>query len=219
MWPHPKPGRARLTGIANNGDITLIAADPSSAYPEELALTRFDRILALAGRDLVVIHDRLAAGQPRTFSWLLHHIGQIEELDDRWRITRGNAQIVAAPLRPRQIQAECSTYLPEYTHPLRDHTPKEDAELGLLELKAGPVEETTFLVPLFIGDPGDETPAVQDLCGDAVDALRVGDTVVAFNRTQEEMSVPMPDSGELTTGARAVVAVVRNGERTVVTLD
>jgi len=221
MWPSPKPGRARITGMAGEGDITIIAADPSSAYPRELGLTRFERIFALAGRDLVVIYDRLAAAQPRTFSWLLHHIGQVRKTGDvpRWQIVRGGAQLTVAPLRPRPITAETSTYLPVYIHPTRDLTPREDAEIGLLELRTGPVAETTFLAPLLIGDAGDETPGVQDLCGDGVDAVRVGDTVVAFNRGEGEMTVPVPDGDTLTTRARAAVVTLRDGRRTVVTLD
>lgn len=173
MWPSPKPGRARITGMASEGDITIIAADPSSAYPRELDLTRFDRIFVLAGRNLIVIYDRLAAAQPRTFSWLLHHIGQARKTDNApgWRIVRGGAQLAVVPLRPRSVATESSTYLPVYTHPTRDHTPREDAEIGLLELRADPVAETTFLVPMLIGNAGDETPAVQDLCSDGMDAV------------------------------------------------
>ena len=220
MWPSPKPGRARMTGMVHAGDITIIAADPSSAYPENLGLTRFDRIFVLAGRDLAVIHDRLAADRPRTFSWLLHHIGTVEETSDAsgWRIVRGGAQLAVAPLRPQSVMGETSAYMPIYTHPSRDHTPDKDAEMGLLELKAGPAAETTFLVPMLVGNAGSEIPTVQDLCRDGVDAVRVGDTVVAFNRGEGEMTVPMPDGGELTIPARAVVATMRDGARKVVSL-
>lgn len=218
MWPSPKPGRASMTGMTHDGDITIIAADPSSAYPEALGLTRFDRIFVLAGRDLVVIHDRLAADRPRTFSWLLHHIGEAEDTGGAsgWRITRRGAQLSVAPLRPQLVTAEVSTYMPVYTHPRRDHTPDEDAELGLLALQAGPVAETTFLVPMLIGHAGDKAPAVQDMCRDGVDAVRVGDTVVAFNRGDGKMTVPMPDGGALIIQARAVVATMRDGARKIV---
>ncbi|MEA3404082.1 MAG: DUF4962 domain-containing protein [Armatimonadota bacterium] len=218
MWPGPKPGRATITGFATEGGVTIIEADPSSAYPEELGLTRFDRTFVLAGRDLAVCHDRLAANQPRTFSWLLHHIGQAEEVAGGWRISRGEAQLGVMPLQPGEYEAESGRYLPDYVHPTRDHTPDEDAEIGLLELRSGPVQETTFLVPMLIGDAGDEPPEVVDLSAEGIDAVRVGETVVAFNRGESEMTVPLPDGRELRTDARTLVLTVRDGEQVTVEL-
>jgi hypothetical protein len=221
MWPSPKPGRARMTGMAFQGDIAILAADPAPAYPPELGLSRFERICVLAGPDLAVVHDRLAADRPRTFSWLLHHIGRAEPLegDLGWRITRGGAQLGVTPLRPRPLPGESSTYLPVYIHPVRNLTPREDAEIGLLELKAGPVADATFLVPLVIGNAGQEIPGIEDLCDEGMDALRVGDTVVAFNRGRGEIRVPVPGGEPLVTDARAAVVRVRGRERTVVTLE
>lgn len=220
MWPSPKPGRARMTGMAGEGDITILAADPSSAYPPELGLARFDRMIVLAGQGLAVIYDRLSAGQPRTFSWLLHHIGKAARVGEGpgWQITRGGAQLVLEPVLPTSIAAESSTYLPVYIHPERNHTPQEDAEIGLLELKSGPARETTFLVPMLIGEEGSPTPPVQDLSGNGVDAVRVGDTVVAFNRGEGEMAVPTPQGDTLNLRARAAVVTVRRGSPVVVTL-
>ena len=205
MWPSPKPGRARITGMIAEGDIAIIAADPSSAYPKELGLARFERTFVLAGRDLVVIYDRLATGQPRTFSWLLHHIGQAKKDGPHWRIVRGQAQLTVAPLQPQAATGELSTYLPIYVHPTRNHTPKEDAEIGLLELKSNAVTETTFLVPLLIGDAGSKIPAVHNLSNNTMHALRVGDIIVAFNRTQGAIAVPKPGGETLTTTVRAAV--------------
>ncbi len=218
MWPGPKPGRARITGFASEGGVTIIAADPSSAYPEELSLTRFDRIVALADEGLVVVCDRLASREPRSFSWLLHHIGQVEEADGLWRILRGDARLAVAPLAPTELVVESSRYLPQYVHPTRDLTPKENAEVGLIELRTAPVRETTFVVPLLVGSAGEPTPEVQALGADGLDGVHVRDIVVAFNRGDGEMSVSLPWDETLTTDARAVVATVRGGERVVVEL-
>ena len=220
MWPRPTPGRARITGLANEGDISIIAADPSDAYPPELGLGRFERTIVLAGRDLVVIHDRLEADRPRTFSWLLHHIGEIIGEGDQgpWTIVRGGAQLVVSPVLPQPASGETSRYLPLYVHPTRDLTPKADAELGMLELRSGPVEQATFLVPLLIGDARQAPTEVEDLSKDGLDALRVGDTVVAFITGDGEVSVPTPDGDRLTTEARAVVIAMREGERITVEL-
>ncbi len=218
MWPGPKPGRATITGFATEGPITIIAADPSSAYPEELGLTHFERIVALAGEDLVVVHDRLAADQPRTFSWLLHHIGEVEATDAACRITRGGAQLSVLPLQPAQFTLTTDRYLPQYVHPTRDHTPDEDAEIGLVTLETGPVAQTSFLVPLVIGAAGDAVPQVEGIGDDSFDGVRMGEIVVAFRGDADEMTVPLPWGETLQTNARAIVATVRDGEHLVLEL-
>ena len=220
MWPRPKPGRARITGLVNEGEFSIVAANPADAYPPELGLVRFDRTIVLAGRDLVVVHDRLEADRPRSFSWLLHHIGDVRDADGSgcWTIQRGGAQLVVVPILPGTVSGESSRYLPLYVHPTRDLTPKVDAELGLLELRTGPVEQTTFLVPLLVGDAGQTPPEVEDLCADGLDALKIGDTTVAFNTGSGKMSVPAPDGDPLITAARAVLIAMRGGERIVVEL-
>ncbi len=220
MWPSPKPGRARITGfVSDDADgITIIEADPSSAYPPELGLTRFQRTLVLASPELAVVCDRLEADQPRRFSWLLHHIGEAEETGDAWRITRGEAQLGVRPLQPSELTVESTRYLPNYIHPTRDLTPKEDAEIGMIELRTEPVTETTFLVPLLIGDAGGALPATEQIGDESFDGVRVGDTVVAFSRGAGPMTVQAPWGEAFTTEARAIVLTVRDGERVMVQL-
>ncbi len=218
MWPGPKPGRARMTGFVTEDGITIIEADPSSAYPEDLGLTQFTRTLVLAG-DVVVVHDQLAADQPRTFSWLLHHIGEIEQTANAWEITRGDAQLTVLPLEPQEFSAEASRYLPVYVHPTRDHTPDEDAEIGLLQLDAGPTEQTSFLVPMVISDAGAAVPQVERIGDDQFHGVRIGDTIVAFNPGGGQIEVPLPDGATFTTDARTVVATIADGAQRVVELE
>ncbi|MEN6544688.1 MAG: DUF4962 domain-containing protein [Armatimonadia bacterium] len=215
MWPRPNVGRAHVTGFANSGDLTITAGDAVSAYPPELGLTRFDRIVVLAGRDLVVVHDRLAAKEPQVFSWLLHHFGQIAPGGNFWSITRGKAQLTVLPLLPAGLTAEASTYRPQFLHPTRDLTPKVDPDISLLELKTIPTPEAIFLVPLMIGDAGTPAPAVVNLSTEKFSALEVGDAVVAFNEGTGEMSVPTPWNQRITTKARALVARLQGGKHQV----
>jgi len=217
MWPRPKPGRAHIAQFVTDGDITIAIGDAASAYPEELGLTRFDRTLVLAGRDLVVVHDRLATEEPRTFSWLLHHYGELSEGEGAWTITRNAAQLGVLPILPEDSTAEATTYRPECIHPTRDNTPKENADINLLELSAGPVTEATFLVPLLIGDAGHDLPEVQNVSTEACDAVRVGDTLVAFNRGEGTMMVALPWGEAFSTDADTLVAWAQDGERQVVT--
>ena len=217
MWPRPNPGRAFIKHFATSGDIAIAIGDATSAYPPELGLERFERTFVLAGRDLAVVYDRLAAKEPRTFSWLLHHRGEVGESGRMWTIVRKEAQLTVAPLLPDAIEAETSTYRPSYVHPTRDHTPKDEPDLNLLELKTGPAAEATFLVPLLIGDAGSAAPKVEHTRTDTCDAVRVGNVVVAFNRGHGEMAVELPWGEETFSGVEAVVARLRDGERQVLT--
>ncbi len=218
MWPRPTPGRARITGFATEGDITIIAADPSSAYPTEMALTRFERIVALAGPDLAVVYDRLQSAEPHVFSWLLHHYGEASEADGIWTVTHGQAQLTIAPLQPADVAGTMQTCQPTYVHPTRDLTPKEDPEIGLVELQSELVNEATFLVPLLIGEAGEIPSEVELLEGDGFTGVRVADTVVVFSTGAGTMAIPAPWGETITTEAGAVVATERNGVRRVVSL-
>ncbi len=216
MWPRPKPGRAHITQFVTDADVTIVTGDATSAYPEELGLTRFERTVVLAGRDLVVVYDRLATEEPRTFSWLLHHYGELGQAEKGWTITRNGAQVAVLPFLPHECEAEASTYRPEYIHSTRDLTPKEDPDINLLEMNAGPATEMTFLVPLLIGGAGEELPESWDVSAETCDALRIGDTVVAFNCGDGTMIVPMPWEEKMETEAAVLVARVHDGERQVV---
>jgi len=215
VWPRPNPGRAHITQFVADGDVTIMSGDAASAYPAELGLLRFDRTIVLAGRDLVVVCDRLAAKQPTTFSWLLHHYGHLSKAEGAWTITRGRAQLRVQPIVPAGLQVQTTVYRPQYIHPKRNLTPKE-ADIKLLEFKAGPVRETTFLVPLLIGPAGSKPPAVYNISTDTALTVRVGQTVVAFNSGKGEMRVPMPWGEAFRTSAQAVVARLHEGKRQIV---
>ncbi|MCD6360775.1 MAG: DUF4962 domain-containing protein [Armatimonadetes bacterium] len=218
MWPHPTPGRAHFTGMVSEGDVTIIAADPSSAYPQELGVERFERFVALAGRDLVVVCDRLRTAEPHVFSWLLHHYGEVSERDNTWTVTRGDAQLTLAPVLPEHIEAALETYRPLYIHPTRDYTPRENADINLIELKSEQVSEVTFLVPLLVADAGVAPAAVERLEAEGCDAVRVGDIVVAFRRGEEKMTVQAPWGEAVTSDARALVAGTIGDRRQVIKL-
>lgn len=207
MWPAPKPGRATITGFVHEGPVTIIAADPTSAYPEELGLERFERIFVLVGPDLAVVCDRLAADQPRRFSWLLQHIGEVEEIEGGWTVTRGGASLSVLPLEPELLTAVVERHLPDYVHATRDLTPQEDAEIGRILLETEPVSQATFLVPLIIGAAGDAPPSIERLSGEGWEGLRAGDAAVVFNRGDEEFTAQMPWGETLRTSARALVVV------------
>lgn len=215
MWPFPKPGRAHITRFVTTNDVTIFVGDATSAYPKELGLTQFERTLVLAGPDLAVVRDSLAAAQPRAFSWLLHHYGKSTQEGASWRIVRQQAQLGVAPLLPRELTGTEKTYRPSYEHPTRSVAPSE-TEVRVVELKTAPVKQTTFLVPLFIGAANDPLPAASDKSNATCDAVRVGDTVIAFNRTQGKMTFETPWGEPLETAAACVVARVKGGKHEVV---
>jgi len=215
MWPEPSPGRAHITHFVNDGDVTIVVGDATSAYPPERGLKQFERTLVVVGRDLVVIYDRLAAERPTSFSWLLHHHGTIEQRDHCWTVTRGGAQLSILPLLPDAFRARISTYRPQYIHPTRNLTPK-NPDIGLLEFDTKPVTEATFLVPLIVADAGAKVPACPLSRTPTSDSITIGSICVAFNRTEADMTVPLPWGQVLKTPARALVARIEQGRQQVV---
>lgn len=215
MWPNPKPGRAHITRFVTRDDVTIVTGDATSAYPPELGLTQFERTLVLAGPDLAVVNDRLTANQPRTFSWLLHHYGQSSRDGGEWRIVRNQAQLGVVPLLPRRLAAQETVYRPSYIHPTRSVAPAEP-DVHLLELKTEPSRETSFLVPLLIARAGEKLPAAVDVSNPTCEAVRVGDTVVAFNRGKGRMRVELPWGENVETEAACLVARMKGATREIV---
>jgi hypothetical protein len=215
MWPGPKPGRAHIVRFVTRDDVTLVTGDAASAYPPELGLTQFERTLVLAGPDLAVVYDRLTANQPRTFSWLLHHYGRSSRDGAGWRIVRKQAQLGVVPLLPRKLAAQENVYRPRYIHPTRSVAPAEP-DVHLLELKTEPGTETSFLVPMLIARAGDKMPAAVDVSNHTCEAVRVGDTVVAFNRGQGKMRVDLPWGEKVETESACLVARVKGGTHEII---
>ena len=212
MWPRPNPGRSRITRFHSEGDITIIAGDATSAYPDKLGSKSFERTLVLAGPDLVVVRDHLKADEPKEFSWLLHHYAKLASSDDRWNIRKNNAQLSVNVLLPQRFTAEDSSYRPQYIHPTRDLTPP-DPDIGLLELKTESVKEATFLIALIVSDTNQESPLIQNISTSKCDAVRVGEIVVAFNRGEGSMSVFMPWEENHITEAKVLVARMVDSKR------
>ncbi len=204
MWPVPNAGRAHLTGFATQGDVTIVTGDATSAYPAALGLERFERTVVLAGRDLVVVRDRLAAQEPRTFSWLLHHWGTSVRHGAGYRVTRGQAQLDVVPLQPADLTTSDTRYRPNFIHPTRDLTPKEP-DVSLLELQTKPVREADLLVVLQVADAGQDPPAVRDVSTATALAVAVGGTTVAFRRGAGELRLDGPADATYAGAARTVV--------------
>jgi hypothetical protein len=68
-----------------------------------------------------------------------------------------------------------------------------------------------------VGNAGQPLPLVQDVSTETGIAVRVGDTVVAFNRGKGPMTVGLPWGGTLETDVEVLVACLREGKRQVVT--
>ncbi len=209
-WPQPNPGRAHITDFVSEGDVLITVADPSSAYPEELGLARFERTLAMIGRDLVIVHDRLAADPAASFSWLLHHYGEISAEAAMWSIARGDARLLVRAHKPDTIEAHTTTYRPVYTlqtrHGEHDTTPEGEADINMLSLVTPSQEQATFLVSMQISDADETVPEIAHGSGSNCDVLRTEDVAIAFRRENGEMSFETPWGETLRTDARCVVA-------------
>lgn len=214
MWPVPNKGRARITRFATDKDMMIVTGDATSAYPEELGLTQFERTFVMAGRDLCVVYDRLQAREPRTFSWLLTHKGTVASGKGQWTVTRGEAKLTIAPLLPAGLTAREETYRPQFVHPTRDLTPK-DPEFERLSLDTGPVTQTTFLVPLLISGAGETPVPAVSVKGENCDAVQAGQIVVAFRKAPGEMTVRAPWGEEVRSGAAVMVLRLQGADHQV----
>ena len=189
MWPSPKPGRPRLSAFAADGDITIVSAQVAGAYPPALGLTRFDRTFVLAGDGLAVVCDRLRANTPRTFTWLLHHWGNVAEDGPDRVLTVGDRRLRIQPLLPATPVYRQETYRPQYIHPTRDLTP-EAPDVNLLQFETGPVAEATFLIALTLGPAEGELPRAESVTVQGGLGVRLGATTVLFRSAAGPMAVP-----------------------------
>lgn len=210
-WPGPNAGRAEVTDAATDRDITIATADATRAYPPDLGLLRFERTMVLAGPGVVVVCDRLAAREPRTFTWLLHHYGDLPKKTspETGSVTfvKGKAHLDIVALVPAGVLMKTGTYTPSSTVP---------EPTQLVEFQHGPVTEATFLVALLIGDGRTPPPEAHYSLEGNADTVRVAGTLIAFNRSDAAMSVVTPWGEKLTTPARTLVADDRGGKRRIV---
>ncbi len=215
-WPPPNAGRAEITDVSTDADITIATADATRAYPPELGLLRFERTMVLAGRDIVLVCDRLATREPRTFSWRLHHYGDPpkDTSPETGSVTfvKGEARMDVVALLPSGVSMEVGPFTPG------SFPPNYEGEISqLVQFRQGPVAEGTFLVALLVGDKGTTPPKIDHSPDETHDEVRIGDTLIAFNRSDSAMSIVSPWGEDLTTPARTVVAQAKGGERRIVT--
>ncbi|MBN2450415.1 MAG: DUF4962 domain-containing protein [Lentisphaeria bacterium] len=215
MWPSPKPGRPRILRFVHRAPVSIVTGEVADAYPKELGLREFQRTFVLVGPDLAVVFDRLAAEQPRTFSWLLHHWGEERVANGRCRVTVGNAVLDLQPLLPASASLTTEVYRPQFVHPTRDLTPK-NPDVRLVSIQSPPATTAFFLVPMTIGSSDQPPAAAEHVPCDGGVAMRCGDTILAFRTGPADMTVPLPWGGNTRSEASVLVAVLRDGQRIVV---
>ena len=213
MWPHPKPGRAHITSYTHKDGVTVVTGDATSAYPAELGLERFERTVVLAGPELVVIYDQLAAKEPRTFSWLLHHWGETESEADARIVKVNDARLRVQPLLPAAPTVKEETYRPQFVHPRRNLTPKV-ADIHMIQLDTQPARTAQFLVPLVIGSAAAPPVVPKALPCTNGQALVCGTTVVAFRTGDATMQLTLPSGKDVNSKARVLIARQVEGRTT-----
>jgi len=217
-WPGPNAARAEITDAVSDGDITIAVADATRAYPPELGLTRFERTMVMAGPDIVLVYDRLAAEEPKTFSWNLHHYGtpptDVSPEEGVATFVKGEARMDIAALLPSNARMTVAPFDCADSYPPNC----EQEPQHLVQLQHEPTTDGTFLVAILIGDKGTTPPKIDHASDDVCDTVRIGDTLIAFNRTDSEMLIETPWGETLTTPAKVLVAEARGETRRVVTL-
>lgn len=214
MWMIPSPGRSQFTRFVRQGDVTIMTGDATTAYPAALNLQKFERTLVSVGEDLVVAYDELKSGSPHVFSWLFHHQGTLTTESGKWKIQKGNAQVTLIPQYPAGLVAQASSYTPVYRP---NDTPPEPV-VKLLQYDSPRASSVHFLVPMILSNAHEDIPQVIDTSTPAADgfaasqAVRVADTVVAFNQGNpgQSMRLNLPDGQTLETQSRVVVARLKN---------
>lgn len=153
MWPRMNDGWGEIQEFRSDNGVTYVRGNATRQYKPELGLTRFVRELTLQDRDHVVIADELAAKEPRTFTWLLHHEGEMQQLGpDEFAMTKGKAKLGIRVSCEQPHRARLGTFEPNYEHPQRSVRPKDAPVLGELAIDIGPTTAAKVRAELTIGD-------------------------------------------------------------------
>jgi hypothetical protein len=166
MWPALNEGWAEIEEFRHQNGVTYMRGNATRQYKPELGLKRFVRQLELRDRDHVVVVDELSAEQARTFTWLLHHEGELVQVEpDVFEMTKGDAKLGIQVFCGEKHEARLGSIEPNYEHPRRSVRPTEAPVMGELAGDVGPTAQALIVVALTIGDAGEDLPR----------ARRVGD--------------------------------------------
>jgi hypothetical protein len=83
--------RGEIVGFRTTASIDIVIGEAGQAY--EPPLERFTRSIIFVKPELVVVYDRLDAGEPATYEYWLHAINKIE-VDDQHNILVRNGDVV-----------------------------------------------------------------------------------------------------------------------------
>ncbi|HJN15570.1 MAG TPA: DUF4962 domain-containing protein, partial [Armatimonadota bacterium] len=126
MWPRMNDGWGEIEEFRHEDGSTYARGNATRQYPEELGLTRFVREFELKDRDHVTITDELAAEEPTTFTWLLHHEGEMKQLGpDEFEMTKGEAKMGIRVTCEAPHEAKLGEIEPNYEHTLRSVRPDD----------------------------------------------------------------------------------------------
>lgn len=212
-WMTPSPGRAHITRFVRKNDVTIMTGDASTAYPSDLGLQKFDRTIVVVGDELVVVYDELVSSTPRVYSWLFHHQGDLLAKQGRWKISKGDAQVILVPLLPINFVMQSSQYTPAYREGDTPPTPL----VNVFQLDSPRSANIKFLVPMILSEKNAVVSFVEDVSLPAISdyaasqAIRFRDVVVAFNQgaVGETMRVQLPNGEIMETSLRVVVAQLK----------
>ena len=153
MWPRMNDGWGEIEEFRAEGGSVYIRGNATKQYKPELGLTRFVREIELLDRDHVVIRDELAAKEPTTFTWLLHHEGDIAEVGpNTYEMTKGAAKLGIQVFCDQELAFRLEEIEPNYEHTQRSVRPDDAPVLGELAVDIGPTTAATVTVALTMGD-------------------------------------------------------------------
>ena len=196
----------RTTAFLDTPEFGYVSGDGSKAFLYGGKLTKFVREIFFLKPETFVVHDRLAAPKPSTFSFLLHsHTDEpIAVEGNAFRFARPRAAMAGAMLLPENVKLSVG---PAYTViPDAGRSGKKavryQPEWTLTASNPEPVRELEFLAVMRVNKAGVTPPADpwKKTVTEAYTALENGEFAVIFNRTPGK---PVVWRGRTVTGPAA----------------
>jgi hypothetical protein len=102
----PYQAQPRLRDVAIVDGWVHAVAESAAMFDPALGVRRVDRTLVVTPRGWLVLLDRLAADEPREWTFLLHSDWPADPVDGRWAIRSGSGMAWLTPLTPDDLRVE-----------------------------------------------------------------------------------------------------------------
>jgi hypothetical protein len=161
-WPSFR-NFAKLARHVFSPDIDYLAANLAPAYADASQVKRLTREYLFVKPDVLIVHDRIEAATPHSYSWFLHILpGAQANIDAAQAVIRRKAAFVALSAAGRNAHWTLQEQpIPSFAYGNLDRTPVEPREA--FRLDSPREKEGSFLVALHFQKTGEEPAPLQPL--------------------------------------------------------